>query len=70
MVLVSLFAFFPVLGSITSNHSVALASGDSPVPDGLNSFIGGSASGSSSASKQRIVPSSYFKIGNGSPQYL
>src|SRR5690625_757103 len=46
-----------------------LASGDSPVPDGLISSISGNSCGNSSSGMVVIVPSSQCIIGIGSPQY-
>src|SRR5699024_12822343 len=61
--------FMPVFGSVTCIQSL-LASGDSPVPEGVILSISGSSSGKSSSGTALIVPSSQCIIGIGSPQYL
>src|SRR5699024_10981076 len=69
IVFVSRRPFMPVFGSVTCIQSL-LASGDSPVPEGVILSISGSSSGKSSSGTALIVPSSQCIIGIGSPQYL
>ena len=67
MVLVSRRPLTPS-SRVTDNQSVKLASGDSPVPDGLMSLVFGKTSGRSCSGTAVDVPSSQWMIGIGSPQ--
>jgi len=67
MVFVSRRAGFPVAGSVVASHVSRLASGLSPVPDGLKFVVSGSVSGNCSSGRGFGSPSTQM-IGNGSPQ--
>src|SRR5699024_8503838 len=69
IVFVSRRPFMPVFGSVTCIQSL-LASGDSPVPEGVILSISGSSSGKSSSGTALIVPSSQCIFAIGSPQYV
>ena len=68
MVFDSRVAFCPDTGSSISIHSVMVASGPSPVPDGSYLSTSGRVRGSSSSPIRRTDPSASFSSGKGSPQ--
>jgi len=67
MVLVSRRAGWWVPGSVVSTQSRRFASGLSPVPDGLNDWVSGNATGSICSGMACGSPSAHT-IGIGSPQ--